>query len=346
MIETPTPSPEKLEDQQGASRPKADRRALRGRLVILEGTRASDRTTPRTMFAAVAVHILVIAVLVRAVTLGHGLHDWFGFKPLSLTPQERVVYVQAEKPKPKPPEPKPEPKPVVKESTAPVVAAAPPANAITPPAEVPTIDPALIAAGRGGDSTKVGTGVPRNLGINPALIGLAPVNSDPRLWDPTGVSINVPRTSQQLLDSVIGWAIVSAADSIDSVARLYDPNRKPAEWVKRMKNGEKWGWDKTGLRLGKYTVPNALLALLPAGLQKNMQSNPIEAQRNRALLFAREDIARFSAQTVGEADFRKALKEVRERKDREYQARSKKRAAEKSQSSPAPPPKSAGSGDR
>lgn len=347
MIETPTPSPEGLDEQQGANAPKADRRALRGRLVILEGTRATDRNTPRTLIAAIAVHVVVIVALVRLVTLGHGLHDWFGLKPLSLTPQERVVYVQTEPPKPKPPEPKPQPKPVVPKATVPTTQVAP-STTLAPTTEVPVTDPVIVGAGRG-DSSATGTGVgggkPGILTINPALIGLVP-NGDPRLFDPSSASINIPRTSQQMLDSVIGWAIVSAADSLDSIARLYDPNRKPAEWVKRMKNGEKWGWDKTGLRLGKYTVPNALLAFLPAGMQRNMQSNPIEAQRNRAILFAREDIARFSAQTIGEGEFRKALKEVRERKDREYQIRSKKRADEKKAESSPPPPKSAGGNDR
>lgn len=338
MVETPTPSPEQHEE-----RPKADRRALRGRLVLRDGSRQADRATPRTLFAAIAVHVVVIAVLVRLVTLGHGLHDWFGLKPLSLSPEERVVYVETKKPEPKPPEPKPvEPKPVPKAAPTPTAAA--PAAPPTTVTEIPAVDPALIGSARGGDSSATGNGKPRNLGINPALIGLAPVNSDPRLWDPTGTSINVPRTAQQMLDSVVGWAIVSAADSLDSIARLYDPNRKPAEWVKRMKNGEKWGWDKTGLRLGKYTVPNMLLGLLPASVQRGMQSNPIDAQRSRAILFAREDIARFSAQSIGEADFKKALKEVRERKDREYQIRSKKRAAEKAQATPATPPKAAGSG--
>ena len=147
-----------------------------------------------------------------------------------------------------------------------------------------------------------------------------------------------------MLDSVIGWAIASAADSIDSIGRLYDANRKPAEWVKRMKNGEKWGWDGAGLRLGKYTVPNALLALLPAGLQRGMQGNPIEARSSRAILLAREDINRFSAQALGEADFRKAVKEIRARKDREYQARSKVRAVEDDKPKQTAPPKAAGSG--
>ena len=337
MPETPAQTPPQAPDE----RPKADRRALRGRLVVREGTKATDRTTPKTLFAAIAVHIVVIAVLVRLVTLGHGLHDWFGLMPSSDALQERVTYVEPRKPEPKPPEPKPVAKAVEAQATSPVVAPTAP----TLPVEI-AIDPALIAAGRsGGDSSGTRGGVPRVLGINPALIGLAPAVSDPRVWAPGGAGINLPRTNQQMLDSVIGWAIASAADSIDSIGRLYDANRKPAEWVKRMKNGEKWGWDKTGLRLGKYTVPNALLALLPAGVQRGMQSNPIEAASSRALLLAREDINRFQSQALGEADFRKALKEIRARKDREYQARSKVRAAEDNKPKQTAPPKVAGGGN-
>jgi len=341
MPETPAQTPPQAPDE----RPKADRRASRGRLVVRQGMKATDRTTPRTVFAAVAVHIVVIVVLVRLVTLGHGLHDWFGLMPSSDSLQERVTYVEPRKPEPKPREPKPAPKPVAKsveaQPTSPVVAPTAP----TLPVEM-AIDPALIAAGRsGGDSSGTGGGVPRDLGINPALIGLAPAVSDPRVWAPGGSGINLPRTNQQMLDSVIGWAIASAADSIDSIGRLYDANRQPAEWVKRMKNGEKWGWDKTGLRLGKYTVPNALLALLPAGVQRSMQSNPIEAASSRAILLAREDINRFQSQALGEADFRKALKEIRARKDREYQARSKVRAAEDTKPRQTAPPDAGGSGN-
>ncbi|MGV3709098.1 MAG: hypothetical protein ACO1Q7_09675 [Gemmatimonas sp.] len=341
MHQKPPKTPTRQSDERsGPNGPKADRRALRGRLVVRQGSRASDRLTPRTMLAAVVVHVLVIAVLVRMVTLGHGLHDWFGLAPTNDILQERVTYVEP-KSEPKPPEPKPEPKPVAEvpkvTSTEPVTA--PVTSA--PPSGV-AVDPALVAGARGGggDSTGAGGGKPRNLGINPALIGLAPALSDPRVWEPGALGINLPRTQGQMLDSVLGWAIASAADSLDSIARLYDPNRKPAEWVKRMKNGEKWGWDKTGLRLGKFTVPNALLALLPASAQRGMQSNPIEAARDRRILLAREDIDRFQAYSMGEADFRKALKEIRQRKDREYEQRARARAAENNNPPPKTPPKS------
>lgn len=336
MAEIPTPTPNSSSDD----RPKADRRALRGRLVVDRSGKAPGRTTPKALLAALATHVVVIALLVRLVTLGHGLHDWFGLRPDAVTTQERVQFVATKPPEPEPPAVKPKPAaepPAVQQpvATSPILPSVP----TTGGGEV-AIDPALIAAARGGDSTGVGggNGKPRDFGINPLLIGLAPANSDPRVWAPgSGDGINIHRSDRQLMDSVIGWAIAAAADSLDSIARLYDANRKPADWTKRMKNGEKWGWDKTGLRLGKYTVPNALLALLPASIQKSMQGNPIEANRARSILLAREDINRFSSQAMGEADFRKAVRELREKKDRDYQKRSKTREAEKNQ----PPPKAA-----
>lgn len=320
--------------------PKANRRALRGRLVVGGKFQPTDRSTAKTLLAAVAVHVVVIAALVRLVSLGHGLHDWFGLAPMSEAVQERVVYVEPRALEPKPAETPPKP---VAQKTVPtrVAPAVPTASTPAPAAASIPIDPALVAAGRGGDSSGTG-GKPRNLGIDPALIGLAPVNADPRIWQPGSGGITVARTGQQLIDSVIGWAIASAADSLDSIARIYDTNREPADWTKRMKNGEKWGWDKTGLRLGKYTVPNVLLALLPASVQRGMSSNPVEASRTRGLLLARDDINRFSAQSSGEGDFRKALKEVRARKNREYEARSKARAAAENTKAVVVPPKSSG----
>lgn len=331
-----TPPPSSVPPEFG-NRPKADRRALRGRLVI-GGKFKRQILSPRTILAAVAVHLVVLAVLVRLVSLGHGLHDWFGLVPSKVELLERITYVEARKPEPKPAEPKPKPIEAPKPVVAAVAASPEPALAPVAPVAV-AVDPVRLGGARLTDSTGAGNGLPRDLGINPALIGLAPANGDPRVWAQGTGGINVERSPKQMLDSVIGWAIAAAADSIDSIARLYDANRQPADWTKRMKNGEKWGWDKTGLRLGKYTVPNALLALLPASIQRGMGSNPIEAASSRALLLARSDINRFSSQAMGEGDFRKALREMRDRKDREYQKRSKARAAENNK--PPPPPKAA-----
>ncbi|MDQ6611092.1 MAG: hypothetical protein M3Y64_01555 [Gemmatimonadota bacterium] len=326
MAETITPDPPTNDD-----RPTAPTRA-HGRLKSGRRESINDRSTPKTLLTAVALHVVVILALVRLVTLGHGLHDWFGLRPSTEKREEQITYVDTPKPAPKPVERKPAIKPrvpvAVQPSTGPVVGVE------------RVVEPTVATTFAGGDSSA--TKKPRDLGINPALVGIAPANADPRIWAPTGNGLSVARTGKQLLDSAIAYAITSAADSLDSIARVNNPGREPGDWTKRLKNGEKWGWDKTGLRLGKYTVPNALLALLPAGIQKSMSGNPIAFQNANRLAIAREDIQRFGAQAIGEADFRKAVKAQQAKAERTHQARADQRAAEKKEQSGTPPPKSSG----
>jgi hypothetical protein len=309
--------------------------ARSSRMPVRIGARESttDRSTSRTLLAAVGVHLVVGLALVRLVALGHGFYDWFGLRPMYEKREERVTYVEA--PKPKTVEP---PKPVVKKAAV----VRPPAPAAAPVTTSPLLPvapmetPVILGSGFGsGDSS--GTGTAKTYGINPALIGIAPANADPRVWAPGPLGINVPRTSKQMLDSVVGWAIASAADSLDSIARLYAPGRAAGDWTKRLKNGEKWGWDQTGLRLGKYTVPNALLALLPAGVQQRMSGNPIALSNARRLTMSRADIDRFSQQSMNEADFRKAVKELRVKNEREHEAKSRQKAVQKAASASQPP---------
>ncbi|MEP6778612.1 MAG: hypothetical protein ABJC26_01890 [Gemmatimonadaceae bacterium] len=333
MPQTTAPTPPTNDD-----RPKQDGRS-RGRLRSGRREGLGDQTNPKTIFTAIALHVVVIAVLVRMVTLGHGLHDWFGLRSVSELPQERIEFIDTAKPKPPEPKKVVVEKPVVKQtntttsprpSTGPVVGVE------------QKIDPAIPTVATGGDSTAARK--PRDLGIDPSLVGVARTNADPRIWSPTGVGLNVPRTGQQLLDSVVAYAITSAADSIDSIARITNPSRQPGDWTKRLKNGDKWGWDKTGLRLGKYTVPNALLALLPAGIQKGMSGNPTAYQNDRRLAFAREDIQRFGAQAIGEAQFKKAVKEQRAKADRDHQRKADELAREKNDPQSKLPSKAQGGG--
>ena len=331
MPQTTTPNPPTNDE-----RPTPDGRS-RGRLRSGRREGLGDQTNPKTLFTAIALHVVVIAVLVRMVTLGHGLHDWFGLRSVSDLPQERIEFVET--PKPKPPEPPKvvAEKPVVKR-TNPTTSPAPSTGPVVGVQQ--QINPAVPTVANGGDSTA--SKKTRDLGIDPALVGVALNNADPRVWSPTGVGINVPRSGQQMLDSVVAYAITSAADSIDSIARITNPGREPGDWTKRLKNGDKWGWDKTGLRLGKYTVPNALLALLPASIQKGMSGNPTAYQNDRRLAFAREDIQRFGAQAIGEAQFKKAVKEQRAKAERDHQKKADEIAREKSDQKATAPPKAQG----
>ena len=103
MAQTTAPTPPTNDD-----RPEQDGRA-RGRLRSGRREILQAQSNPKTLFTAIALHVVVIAVLVRMVTLGHGLHDWFGLRSSPDLPQERIEFVETAKPKP------PEPKKVVVE---------------------------------------------------------------------------------------------------------------------------------------------------------------------------------------------------------------------------------------
>lgn len=294
----------------------------------------TERNNSKTIIAALAVHIIVGFVVIHLVNLGHGFYDWFGLMPAYEKVDEHLVFVEPPKPKPVvPPKPvaRPTPSSVVqtpRPSTGPIVGVPTPA--------LPPVTQSAVDSGGGGDNSSTGT--QRRSGINPALVGITPANADPRVWAPGALGINVPRSAQQLMDSVVAYAITSAADSLDSIARLYEPGKPAADWTKRLKNGEKWGWDQTGLRLGKVTVPNALLALLPAGLQQRMSGNPLAMASARSLALSRADIDRFSRMSMNEADFRKEVKELRAKKEREHTQQAKAKAAQKAADGGTPPP--------
>ncbi|MEP6764247.1 MAG: hypothetical protein ABJB66_08065 [Gemmatimonadaceae bacterium] len=333
MAQTTAPIPPTKDE-----RPEQEGRS-RGRLRSGRREGLDDHANPKTLFTAIALHIVVIAVLVRMVTLGHGLHDWFGLRSVSELPQERIEFIDT--PKPKPPEPKKVVEQQVVKQRNPTTSPIPSTGPVVGVEQ--KVDPAIPTVANGGDSTAAKK--PRDLGIDPSLVGIARTNADPRIWTPTGVGLSVPRSGQQLLDSVVAYAITSAADSLDSIARVFNPSRQPGDWTKRLKNGDKWGWDKTGLRLGKFTVPNALLALLPAGIQKGMSGNPTAFQNDRRLAFAREDIQRFGAQAIGEAQFKKAVKDQRAKAERDHQNKADALAREKKDQQATPPPKAQGGGN-
>ena len=88
--------------------------------------------------------------------------------------------------------------------------------------------------------------------------------------------------------------------------------RKPGDWTFE-KGGKTYGIDQQYIRLGKVSIPTALLALLPI----NTTGNPTVNERNRAQNQLRSDIFSNAQRGMNEADFKKAVKSIRERKERE-----------------------------
>jgi hypothetical protein len=77
-----------------------------------------------------------------------------------------------------------------------------------------------------------------------------------------------------------------------------------------------------------------LLGLLPL----NMQANPVVAERNSASYRLNSDIMSQAQRGMNEADFKKAVKSIRERKERERNAAAGGAASGDDKKRPADPP--------
>jgi hypothetical protein len=178
---------------------------------------------------------------------------------------------------------------------------------VVAPVSVPTSIP--IPSGPVTKATEEGTGP--LVGTGGPTRGVRPQYSDPRVWEPPGPVVSAPKTVKQTIDSLIADAIAPYNDSIAAAAQ----RRDPTDWTIE-KGGYKWGIDRKAIRLGPVSIPTALLAMLPL----NIQGNPATMQRDRAFAAMNADINWHAQQAINEADFMKAVRSIRERKERERAA--------------------------
>lgn len=196
---------------------------------------------------------------------------------------------------------------------------------VVPPIAIPQGIPAPTATltkpeAEGGTGPLVGSGGP--------VRGIRPSFSDPRLWGKPDKIVSAPKTVAQTIDSLIAEAIVPYNDSVARVAE----RRDPTDWTVN-KGGYKWGIDRRAIRLGPVSIPTALLAMLPL----NLQGNPMGMDRDRAYAVMHRDITWHARQAINEADFTKAVRSIRERKDRERAAALRATAAAPKDQSGEPP---------
>ena len=151
-----------------------------------------------------------------------------------------------------------------------------------------------------------------DLDVTPAM-GVQPAYTDPRLWPQPGPFVPVPKTAAQRADSAVKAAFGIFMDSVRTAEA--NKGRAPGDWTFGDKNGGKWGWDQTGIRLGRVTIPQAVLSLLPLNVQANPTFNdPVTA---REAAFRRGDLTHHANRAASEDEFRRAVQRIRERKDRE-----------------------------
>jgi hypothetical protein len=157
-----------------------------------------------------------------------------------------------------------------------------------------------VAEPESGSGPLVGTGGPRR--------GVRPEFRDPRLWREPVPAVTAPRSVRETIESAIAADVARITDSVVAAG----PRRAPGDWTVE-RNGRKYGVDPQFIRLGPVSIPTALLALLPM----NVQANPGALERNRALSYINADINYHARRAISEDEFRRNVRNLRERKERE-----------------------------
>ena len=263
----------------------------------LKGLRNFERRSPRWWALSIVAHVVLIAVLAQII-FRYPLGQIAGI-PRPQQVRETITYVQLATP--------------ASENSGGGRAGTPSANAAPAPLQAPADVPTAIPTATPNDSSRsqaaggTGTGDAGD-GIGP-VTGIAPLQPDSRIaLSPRGIG-RVERSTVEQVDSIVELVIGIVRDSI----AIAEAQRKPGDWTKTDKNGRVWGWDPQGnIRLGKFTIPGALLALLP--LNRSGPMSPIE---QRSLAYIRRDIMENAQRSINEDEFRAAVKRIRERKERE-----------------------------
>lgn len=254
------------------------------------------RRSAGSLVASIAIHVALIAAL-GAIVFRYPLGQLMGIPEQKMRP-ERITYVAIP--------PKATESSSSRATKTPLKSGAPAAlqapvitpTEVPPPAQLDS-QPSQAAGGTGSGFGVSGSGL---------ATGIVPRQPDSRIALTTDVLERTPRTTVQEIDSIVGLAIGIVRDSIAIAAG----QRQPGDWTHKGKDGSVWGWDKSGIRLGKFTIPQALLALLPLNGSANL--SPIEA---RSANYIRRDVLENGQRAISEDEFRTAVKRIRERKERE-----------------------------
>ena len=267
----------------------------------------ASRRSPRAFAISVVLHLAALVVL-SAVLVQHPISRMIGLRPGKEAPRERITYIEVA------------PSPGVVGADTGAAPAAPPEAApatIRPPrrqaapAQAPRgITPAPPPAAPGGARGATGGG--GGAGGTTAGTGMIPSYSDARVWATPGDFTAAPKTARQVVDSVIDVAVGAYIDSLSVAAA--NRGREPGDWTVG-KGDTKWGVDPKWIHFGKVKVPTALLAFLPV----NAQANPSFNMRERAA--TRWDIDFHAQRAITEDEFRKSVRRIRERAERERAAR-------------------------
>ena len=279
----------------------------------------SPRST-RVTLVSVALHAVLVFALWEILQFPGGLRSLLGRDEVPQVQSERLQYVTIAPPQAprdtatsRPPPaggrrataPRPAPQPAAPQAA--------PVQPLVAPREVPSTIPAP------GDKPAIDVGAPATgplaSGRGPVK-GLQPGFTDPRLWTDAPAIEGAPKTGEERLDSAVVTTLSKYRDSV--LANTYSPNKfERGDWTYTTKGGQKYGIDGKYIRLGKVSIPTALLGLLPLN---QMQGNPVAYEREQRLAAMRADIMVHAQAAMNEEEFRQAVKAIRARKEKERKA--------------------------
>lgn len=272
----------------------------------------------RATAVSFGLHVLLVVGLWQVLQFPRTISEFLAANRVPFT-EQRLRYFQVT-----PTGPATGGRPSAQPAARPAPAAVAPAPRAEPtrivaPTEVPTGIPAAPAAPR----VEGPTSGPLVTGRGPVQ-GVQPAYTEPRIWlEPQPVTAPA-LTGDAKLDSAVSALIFAFRDSV--ATNTYAPNKfERGDWTYTTKDGKKYGMDGQFIRLGKVSIPTALLGLLP---MNQVQGNPIAYDRQRRLDAMRVEILAQAQQAMNEEEFRRAVKQIRERKERERREAEKKKKAE------------------
>lgn len=276
-----------------------------------------EKRSPGAIAVSVVLHVVIGAVLLRAVVGSNGIAEWL-IGPQGETRREKIEMVAVTPPRGD-----------ASGGGAPVNGEVKPTVSSRPGVFVaPTVAPTTLpdaGGGRGGAGGGTGTGYGRGNGAGVAR-GVVP-GYDPRLYPGTPEAPRIVRTPKERLDSVILERFAEYADSVSNAPRsnVTEDGRADLTFTR---GGKKYGWSQRGIVLGNITLPAPLLALLPLN---RVGSNPTAIMRQENPWRLRSEIQAGAQVALNAETFNERVKRIRERRDRE------RKEAREGQAPPAAP---------
>jgi hypothetical protein len=277
--------------------------------------RQAPRRTGTPVVVSLVLHAMLGAGLLRVLLVPSSLH-WE--LPQSPRPKvEKVSYVAMPE-RGAPPSPGRDggdDRPVTKNRRpAPILVAPTAVSSTLPPAA------AAPAPDAGGSGPRVGAGGP--------TAGIRPSFTDARVWAPPGPVVvpSAALTPAEQLDHTLKADIARHNDSLATYAHV--PSKlERGDWTVGGPGG-KWGVEPGKIRLGKFSLPSAVLALLPLNMQGGQNAaGGRDLVAERAMAAVRRDIEYQSRLALNEDELRIAAKRIRERVDRERREKAEKEKA-------------------